>query len=368
MTSDQILALIAHQTYNYRASSAVVSELLAFYARAFNKSIYELRDLLDELTESEKTAFASGLYSTDTLKEVRSVFDGMAATLNVDLPNEFMLAALPYAMHEVSFMNRLYGGDAKVTESTIKSAVKKTPLIGGDLFSEVWSQLSASVRRKALNVVRNGISKGDTNDKIMRDLRGKRVKVNGQYKYVGGVLDYAEREITAAVRTVRSHVNQVAYEQTYNALGFEYVRFMAVLDGRTTKGCANYDGTVWQKDSDKIVRPPRHYNCRSVLVGVNKDGSIDGKRPFVEADKPVKDIPKDERTGIIGRVDADVDFKQWFNTTDDKFQRDWLGKTRYELFKQGKYTIDRFVSPDGGEYTIQELRELDEALFRRLGI
>ena len=53
---------------------------------------------------------------------------------------------------------------------------------------------------------------------------------------------------------------------------------------------------------------------------------------------------------------------------DDFFQREWLGEKRYKLFKEGHYSIDKFVDPLGRQYTLAELRILDEKTFKNLGI
>ena len=121
------------------------------------------------------------------------------------------------------------------------------------------------------------------------------------------------------------------------------MKYVGVIDGRSTKGCAALDQTVWKKGDPNIVYPPRHYNCRAILIGVDKDGRIDGKRPFVESDKPVSKIPKDQRDGIIGQIDANKSFPEFFKTASASFQKEWLGETRYKLYKQGDYPISKFV-------------------------
>ena len=195
-----------------------------------------------------------------------------------------------------------------------------------------------------------------------------KTKVGDKYEYVGGIVNKTKNQIDAEVRTARTHVAQVAYEETFTALGYDHIKFIATLDGRTTKQCASLDGTVWQKGDSSIRRPPLHRRCRSLLVGVDKDGNIAGNRPFVAADKPVSKIPKSQRDGIIGQVDANTKYASWFAQQDADFQKNWLGKKRYELYKNGGLTLDKFTDPLGREYTIKELRALDDKIFKRLGL
>ena len=115
-------------------------------------------------------------------------------------------------------------------------------------------------------------------------------------------------------------------------------------------------------------RPPYHYNCRTVQVGCNKDGKIDGKRPYVADTRSVKDIQKDECADKIGQVDANTNYPEWFARQSASFQREVLGKTKYELYKKGGYTFENFVDNVGNPYTIAELKELDAKTFRELGL
>ena len=145
------------------------------------------------------------------------------------------------------------------------------------------------------------------------------------------------------------------------------MKFVSTLDGRTSKQCASLDANVY--DINKAYpKPPLHYNCRSVLVGCDEDGDIAGKRPFVMDERKVRDIPKDQREGIIGQLDANTSFKKFFDQTDEFFQKEWLGPSRYKLYKEGNYNIDKFVDPQGAMYTLDELKALDAKTFKELGL
>ena len=160
----------------------------------------------------------------------------------------------------------------------------------------------------------------------------------------------------------------VAYDDTWDALGFDYRKVVATLDGRTCKDCARLDGNVYHKDDPKRPKFPRHYNSRTVDIGCDKDGNVAGLRPFVMDERKVKDIPKDERQDLIGQLDANTSFKKFFDQTDEFFQKEWLGPARYKLYKEGKYSIDKFVDPQGAMYTLDELKVLDAKTFKELGL
>lgn len=362
-------ALIQHQVYTYRASTKVVNELNDLFIKSTNSFTSKLRDLIDDLTDPEKEALVLGKYTTDTLKEVKMTFDDWYKSMLQVLPETFSLSAVALAIYESTYMSKLYGKELELNGGKIVNQAKKKPIVGGQLFDDVWKNLSDSTRNKALYAVREGINNGLTTAEIVSEIKGKRVKQpNETYEYVGGIVEQTKNHIESATRTIRSHVSNTAMVQTFDALGFDYLKFVSVLDGRTSKGCAVLDQTVWNKSDDNIIYPPRHFNCRSILIGVDKDGRMDGERPFVMDSRAVKNIPKDQRDGIIGEIEANTSFSEFFKKADESFQREWLGETKYKLYKDGKFPLSKFVDPLGKEYTIEELRGLDTEVFNRLGL
>lgn len=359
-------ALIQHQVYTYRSATKVVNELNDLLSKSTNAFASKLRDLLDELTEAEKEALVLGKYTTDTLKEVKANFDDWYKAIAFSLPESFAVSAVALAVYESKYMSKLYGKEIELSGEKILSQANKKPVVGGQLFDEIWKNVADSTRNKALYAVREGISNGLSTAEIVAAIKGKRVKqTNGTYEYVGGIVDQTKNQIEANVRTARNHVTQTAYQETFSVLGFDYVKDVATLDGRTSATCRARDGVI--QNADKITfTPPYHFNCRTVQIGCDKDGKIDGLRPFVADTRSVKDIPKDERGGIIGQVNANVTYPEWFSKQDASFQKEVLGSTKYELYKKGDYTMDKFVDPLGKPYTIKELRELDEKTFKEL--
>jgi len=77
MTTEQDMldALIQHQVYSYRASTKAVNDLNAGFLTASNSFVSKLRDLLDDLTDAEKEALTIGKYTTDNLKEIKTLFE-----------------------------------------------------------------------------------------------------------------------------------------------------------------------------------------------------------------------------------------------------------------------------------------------------
>ncbi|MFH3942289.1 minor capsid protein [Acinetobacter nosocomialis] len=356
--------LTQHQAYLYRASSQSVYELLTIFNVESALMLAKLRDLLDELNDSEKAALAAGLYTTTNLKEIRDLISGWHTSLTSSLPEAFAVSATAMAVYEANYTAKLYGGKIKKPNGEkLFTAAKKVPLVGGALVDDLLSKIAESARQKVEYAIRDGISSGKSNQEIVQRIRGTK-----RLNYEDGLLTSTKSDIDRTVRTVRSHVANQAYLDTFNKIGFEYVRFVSVLDGRTTKLCASLDGFVWEVNDPAKRVPPLHPNCRSILVPVEKDGRLAGERPFVMDERPVKDIPKDERSQLIGQLDANTTFKEFFSKTDDFFQKEWLGTKRYKLYKEGKFDFEKFFDPNGQLYTLDQLRKLDDQMFKRLGL
>lgn len=366
MASDEIKNLIEvltqHQAYLYRVSSQSVNELTRLFNSESDQMLSKLRDLLDELSDAEKVALAGGVYTTINLKEIRDLTSQWFASLSTSIPEVFAISATALAVYEANYTAKLYGGKIRKPDGKkLYSSAKKTPLVGGALVDDLLSKIAESARQKVEYSVRDGISSGKTNQEIIQRIRGTK-----RQNYEDGILNTSKSDIERTVRTVRSHVANQAYLNSFNQLGFEYVRLVATLDGRTSKLCASLDGTVWEIHDPAKRVPPLHPNCRSILVPVDKDGLLVGQRPFVMDERKVKDIPNDERDQLIGQIDANTTFKEFFKKTDDFFQKEWLGPKRYKLYKEGKFEFDKFFDPDGQLYTLEHLRRLDEQIFKNL--
>ncbi|MDC4517076.1 minor capsid protein [Acinetobacter baumannii] len=356
--------LTQHQAYLFRASSQSVNELLTIFKDESALMLAKLRDLLDELNDSEKAALAAGLYTTANLKEIRDLISSWHTSLTSSLPEAFAVSAAAMAVYEANYTAKLYGGKIKKPNGEkLFTAAKKVPLVGGALVDDLLSKIAESARQKVEYAIRDGISSGKTNQEIVQRIRGTK-----RLNFEDGLLTSSKADIDRTVRTVRSHVANQAYLNSFKQIGFEYVRLVATLDGRTSKLCASLDGAVWEINDPAKRVPPLHPNCRSILVPVEKDGLLVGERPFVMDERRVKDIPKDERSQLIGQLDANTTFKEFFKKTDNFFQKEWLGPKRYKLYKEGKFDFDKFFDPEGRLYSLDELRNLDERNFNELGI
>lgn len=345
MDQDNLNDLIQHQAYLYRLSSSEVVTLLKAFDSNTSQMLSQLRDLLDDLSDAEKTALMSGQYTTNNLKDIQTLIQEWQQKLSTVLLDGFNVGATALAIYETQYIARKFADQAiKADGKALMSQVQDTPLTGGTLVDSLFSKIADDTRLKVENVIRDGINQGQTNQQIMQRIRGTK-----QFNYQDGLLNQSRNSIDAMVRTARSHVSNVTYVSTFESLGAKYLKFVSVLDSRTSKICASLDGTIWKVGDPDIRKPPLHPHCRSILVGVDESGETIGQRPSNNG--------KDIKT-----VDSNTSFKEWFAKQDETFQKNWLGPARYKLYKDGKYSLDKFIDPLSGQtFTLKELEILDNS-------
>ena len=349
-------ALVSHQAYLYRLSSSEINKLLVQFDSISGEMLSLLRDLLDDLSDVERSALMAGQYTTPALKEIRTVIQSWQSTVASTLLESFSISATALAVYEATYQaTTLAEKQIEPNGKTLLNKAKKAPLSGGILLDSIFARIADDTRLRVEQVIRDGLSKDQTNQQIIQRIKGKKA-----LNYQDGLLDQSRNQIATMVRTARSHVSNVALNETYTAIGVEYVKFIATLDSRTSKICMGYSDKVYKKDEPHPV-PPLHPNCRSILIPVTDgQGKTIGKRPFNN---------KVNGEGEIGVVDSNTTFKGWFDKQDETFQKSWLGPSRYKLFKEGKYSLDKFIDPLTGQpFTLAELKKLDEEMFKRLGL
>lgn len=372
-------AMAQHSAYTYRASSTVVNAINAQVDSLARTLAAELTVRLDELNQAEMQAFLAGKYNTDRLKDLRDSINQWAASLNTAVYAEWTEPAKQLAGYEVGYITSLMGEVVQdvpavsLTANQVYRSAMVQPVLG-QLVDDMLKGIASDTKDRVYSTVRQGMSAGQSNAQIIKALRG-----TSALNWSDGVLQATKNDAGRIVRTARNHISNVAYESTYDALGVKYMVVCATLDGRTSKYCAQADGTIY-KVGDQFPRPPYHPNCRTVLAP-SVDGELIGKRPFVRSLKvrgrdgeskfrSIGDMTKKQReqAGLeVGQVAATTNYGTWFGNQDAAFQQEWLGPSRYELYKKGDYTLERFIDPlTGKQYNLEQLRAKDAQTFQQV--
>ena len=371
-----VAALSQHAAYGYRASSAVVNRINEEIDRLARELTASLAERLDSLTQAEMQAFLAGKYTTPKLKAMRAEIDGWGVALDQAIRAEWDASALALAGYEATYvvqtMHKAVDGlpKTKVKAEAILKKARQTPLMG-KFVDDMLAEVAPAQKDRIFASLRQGIAAGQSNSQIIRALRG-----TPDLKYQDGLMQAAKRDVERLVRTARNHVSNVAYENTYEALGVQTLVWVSALEARTCQACAAMDGRRF-KMGEAFTKPPVHPNCRCV-ISPDMGGGLIGNRPYIRALKVRKRdgsnefrsigdmTPKQrEAAGLkVGQVNANTTFSSWFANQDAAFKKEWLGPSRYKLYTEGKLPLERFSDPRGKIYTLDELRQRDAETFR----
>lgn len=368
MSTDTVQALLRsvlaqHSAWLFRASTGAVNTTDKHVLISNDAFVSMLNLRLLDLSAYERACLVRGEYSTADLRALRDDISAWVDTFKADTAALLHAAGVEHVAHEAEFARMLLHAvteDVKqpsIDAEAVWAIAVRQPIVG-KLYGDMLDDLGESAARRALQEIRAGISDGRTTPDIVRALRG--TKANG---FSDGKLNQTRTETAALVRTTRTHLSSEAYQRIYASMGVTHVVVCAVLDGRTSLYCATHDGMRYRLGT-QFPTPPYHYNCRTVLLP--DIGSAAFKvRPFVASKHAAANMSAAEQDATIGQT-TNQTYAQWFADQSAAFQKEWLGPTRYLLYKKGGYPLDRFTDPRGAAYTIEQLRARDAATFEEI--
>lgn len=190
--------------------------------------------------------------------------------------------------------------------------------------------------------VRTGYLLGQTTNEIVRNVLGgvsqiDKLKKDGTIKSLRNSIYSNTRTVLQSLanetRTMIFEENEKYFSDDENR--YEY---LATLDNRTCLVCGSLDGSLFKNIRDVKYQLPKHRGCRCIVL------------PYFE-------IEGDKKSSKNGYVDSKVTFNDWLKEQDKETQLDVLGRTRFELFKNGE-DIGQFV--DNGK--VLKLSDLEKSL------
>jgi SPP1 gp7 family putative phage head morphogenesis protein len=274
---------------------------------------------------------------------------------------------------------------SELTETEIRNMLDYKPFVDGKTIQQWFGDLEYNVSSRIFRSVQKGIVEGMTLGSIMQAIRGTE-------GFTPGVLRTNRQSAEMLARTaINAVANQSRLEMfRANADVLDGVQWLATLDHRTCLVCGVYDGKIWTTDKlYEIKVPPAHPNCRCVLVPYidigdggtrpaevenfdllakkNHEANPNAKKKYNELSyeyrQKLRYAAMEEYRNKTGKspyrqVKGDMTFADYLKLQPERFQREWLGKTRFELFQSDKLTLDQMVHADKGfKRTIEELRK-----------
>ena len=254
------------------------------------------------------------------------------------------------AITEASFIPKAINGIVAVDimnktlpDSLVNKIVKNSILSDGYTIKEGFEKLDTRLQETFQNQIRLGVLNGDTTQTIIKNLK----------PYMA---DFKDNRIDALVKTAVSTVVNNTRLETYkeNEEIFKGYQHQSVLDSRTTFICAERDNKQWDLELKPIghklpfKQTPLHYRCRSIILPLTKS--------YRELGLDIDEIPIGTRSSLNGYVPANTSFSQWFDKQSADFKENYLGKGRYQLYKDGKITLSDLVNQRGQTLSIKDLK------------
>lgn len=286
---------------------------------------------------------------------------GAIRTVYGDIADEHDDYERDLAGHEAQYAARVVNGAASVdlipglqlTPEFVEKILDGT-MIEGAPSRNWWEKQAADVAVRFEGEMRKGIVTGETNDQLVRRIRGTR-----EASFRDGVMPIARRNAEALVRSSTLAVANQARQEVWEKNDDLIASYMQVstLDSRTTRLCIARSGKRWDAKTKEPIGhdfkfrvPPLHWQCRSTMVPVTKT--------FRDMGIDLDEVPPSTRASIDGQVPADMSFDEWLKGKDEAFQNDLLGKGRADLFRSGKITLTDLVDQNDRPLTIAELHAL----------
>ena len=303
---------------------SVIDDILAQIATGKNINLINMNKIIKELNAKltpDLTSVNDDLVQLG-ISEASYVANGINGAIGIDL-----VSKLP-------------------TDRTVQKIVN-TSLMDGLTISEWLGKQDKSFQETLTKQIRLAVIEGETNPQIVSRLKGALdIKNNNNIKTI----------VRTAVATVTSQVREQTYKENEDI--FKGWEWNATLDGRTRKEHAAYDGMAHDLNGKGInekgkkyafIKAPDDWNCRCIDLPITKS--------FKELGIPLDEVPIGTRSSMDGYVSRDTTFEQWFESKPKAFQESYLGKGRYQLFKDGKITFSDLVNQNGKTLTIKELKE-----------
>lgn len=269
------------------------------------------------------------------------------------------------ATRTADLINRTVGADvmsAGVTETQLAQIVSGT-LIEGSPAASWWGEQSKALQRRFTNQMQMGAIRGETVDELVRRVRGTRA--NG---YTDGIMETSRREAQALVRTAIQGVSNGARMAVFRANDdvVRGVQALVTLDGRTTEICIARSGGAWDLEGAPLPEstrqepfpgyPPWHWGCRTTLIAVLRTvkemlGLVGSRKAAT-----LRALPKATQSSMDGQVAASLTYEQWLNTKPEAFQRDVLGRGKWELWQAGGLTLSELIDQSGRPLSLEQLK------------
>ena len=321
-----------------RVSNGLSKEVALYYTDLIKQAINTIKDY-DETTIVNMNKL---------IKEINSRIE---FNYEEQLADKFQELGVTEAAYIPKAVNGLVGVnivDKLLPEPLIERIINNSYLADGLTIAESFEKLNDNLKNTFQSQIRLSVLNGDTNQQIIKTLK----PIMNEF-----TTNKIDSLVKTAVSTVANNTRMEVYKENEDV--FKGYQHQSVMDSRVTLQCAVVDGAFWdlnfkginEKGKKHPYKPvPRHFRCRSVILPILKS--------FRDLGVDLDEVTGLTRSSIDGELPRDVTFDKFFERQNKAFQESYLGKGRYELYKDGKITLSDLVSQKGKTLTIDELKKL----------
>lgn len=310
-------ALVSHQIYLQRYAGGIRNRITEQVDELLQHTLQQI----EVAREEEMSAYTLVRVNGEVTSKARELETEVIIDDNMEelTDNESNFIAALIALYSIQSVTRISSTNLypvisrePMTLATSSGKVKRITI------DQLIKSFNNRVPTDIMNTIRNGVTNNLTTSQIADEIT--RI-VNNRTK----------RQAEALTRTVVNHVSQQSMRKFIDSNRdiFEGEEYCAILDSRTTIRCAELDGSIFNVGSGPM--PPLHINCRSKRVPI------------------LKGVARPRKTN----------YESWLKRQSEYVQAEVLGKKRAELFRNGGYSLDRFVDNTGKVYTLKELALAD---------
>ena len=382
-------ALTRHNIYTQRYSAGIANRINALLAKTEEDLAMRIRDKLRN--SKGLTTPVEWLRLQALLKSISTLRGEAWDKAYKDIAEELT----QFAYKEPIFISDAIKASVPVVIETVLPTARmlKSIALSRPFQGKILKDWAATMKREDLaniaNAIQLGMTEGQSNEQIARRVIGTKAA-----NFTDGVTDMSRTQVNRVVRTAVQHVANGARNELFleNADIVEEERFVATLDGRTTPVCRANDGKIFLLGKGPL--PPLHYQCRSLRIAWF--GEALGKRPAkpVTEKQLLREFGEENKLGnlknrdaiprgmkskydafsrkrireLTGPIPAETTYQKWMEGQSKEFQEDVMGKTKAQLFRDGKLPLDRFVDVNGQELTLSELAKRDADAFISAGL
>lgn len=302
-----------------------------------------LIDILGQLAARDLTAYTRAALNSLLVNQASALREYYAQIDDMQRLGARGLAALESRFIADTLLIDL--GRGLLPSETVLERLAGNVLIQGAPSSAWWARQGQDTAFRFAAAIRQGVAQGEANGAIIdRVVAATDVSKRG-----------AAALVQSSVQTVANSARLATFKANRDVI--RGVRQISTLDSKTTPVCVAYDGAAWDLDGQPIdgndlpfnAGPPRHWNCRSVLVPITKS--------YRQLGLNVPEINDSTRASIDGQQQPGVTFKQFLEGKSESFQNELLGKGKADLWRDGKITLRDLLDQTGRPLTLAELQK-----------